>query len=449
MTPLSRLRVQAAKEARELVPAFAACAATVWVTSTVLRWHLIAALAYAFGAAGLGALAIGHEFSGRTLQTLLTQPVTRRRLLAVKFGVLSLMVLAIGVLFARVGSRPAFARDLQLTAAEETLAFVVPILAALFTAPVITMWTASPAAGAVFSLSLVAMPMSVTVAFNTLRATAIQPPRVAIWSGVAAGVAAAVVAYRTFVTLEAHDGAATKRRARAFSTERRQFAEPAGRRNPYWLLVKKELRLQRMTLVLAALYPIGWLVARTMVPRAPGALSLFYIGSTFHCVEIALLSGGVASADERQAGTLEWQLLMPIASWQQWLVKAAVVGAMTLALGCLMPAVASALAPAADLRAPRAADFVSLRTISTATLIAAISLYVSSVSRSGLRALFGALPAVTALAAMIAVADARNWLAPDSAAAALAALAGAAGLVWSAMRNHQRADPRPLGLAGH
>ena len=36
---------------------------------------------------------------------------------------------------------------------------------------------------------------------------------------------------------------------------------------------------------------------------------------------LALLIGSLASAEERQLGTLEWQGLLPMASWKQWAAK--------------------------------------------------------------------------------------------------------------------------------
>ena len=62
-----------------------------------------------FGAAALGALSIGHEYSHRTLTLLLAQPARRERLFLAKFGVLLAMLLtlvtvAAVVLFSSSGS---------------------------------------------------------------------------------------------------------------------------------------------------------------------------------------------------------------------------------------------------------------------------------------------------------------------------------------------------------
>jgi hypothetical protein len=52
----------------------------------------------------------------------------------------------------------------------------------------------------------------------------------------------------------------------------------------------------------------------------------------------ATLVGSVASAEERQLGTLDWQLLMPVASWKQWAVKAGVALAISVVLSLGLPA---------------------------------------------------------------------------------------------------------------
>ena len=49
------------------------------------------------GTVGLGALSIGHEYTGRTLSLLLTLPARRERLLVTKLGVLVVMLLTLWV----------------------------------------------------------------------------------------------------------------------------------------------------------------------------------------------------------------------------------------------------------------------------------------------------------------------------------------------------------------
>ena len=51
-----------------------------------------------------------------------------------------------------------------------------------------------------------------------------------------------------------------------------------------------------------------------------------------------ILIGSLASAEERQLGTLEWQTLLPSPAWQQWAVKVGVTFGLALLLGVGLPA---------------------------------------------------------------------------------------------------------------
>src|SRR5687767_6011691 len=55
---------------------------------------------YSIGAITLGAQALGHEYSHRTLSLLLAQPVARERILLVKLGVLAVFLAALVALAA-------------------------------------------------------------------------------------------------------------------------------------------------------------------------------------------------------------------------------------------------------------------------------------------------------------------------------------------------------------
>ena len=57
-----------------------------------------AMLAYVLGSVALGALSMGHEYTGRTLTLLLSLPAHRRRLYLVKLGVLIAMLVTLGAL---------------------------------------------------------------------------------------------------------------------------------------------------------------------------------------------------------------------------------------------------------------------------------------------------------------------------------------------------------------
>jgi hypothetical protein len=435
MTPLVRLRLQVFKEVRELLPAWTACLSAVAIFAILEGGPGLAMIVYCFGTAGLGALAIGQEYGHGTLPILLAQPAGRARLLATKMGSLALMLApicaAFGVVLHTTGPVQTFAVD-------PADALLLPLLGALFIAPWFTMLARSPVAGAVFAVSVVALFMG----FITQSLGA--PPAVAFWGVLALSVIAAVAGPRRFMRLEAIDGrrsGATRRRWLPVRSSGPSPSRTRTRRHPVWLLIKKELRLQRMTFVIGSLYPVSWTIAVLLRPHVKNALDIFYLGSVFHqTFTVALLSGALAGAEERRAGTLEWQLLMPITVSKQWLIKVAVVLATTLVLGCVVPAFPAYLAPTTEGWAPNAGDFVGLEMVSSTLLIAAVSLYVSSLSSSGLHALLVAIPVVAAATTIGAYFDLLEWMAGRAFAASLLLVIGSLILLTYAMRNHRSSD---------
>ena len=94
-------RTLVVKEARPLLPIWAAASAAVWLAQSVSGAALVlqpaAMLAYIAGAVAIGALAVGHEYAYRTLPMLLAQPIDRRSILALKLGVATALALALAV----------------------------------------------------------------------------------------------------------------------------------------------------------------------------------------------------------------------------------------------------------------------------------------------------------------------------------------------------------------
>ena len=102
------------------------------------------------------------------------------------------------------------------------------------------------------------------------------------------------------------------------------------------------------------------------------------------------MPGALASAEEHQLGTIEWQMTLPMASWKQWIVKVGVVLGVAGFLALGLPG-ALGLLP----------DRVLLARLGVAVLmLAAGSLYVSSASHSSLWALLTAIFAMVVAAAL-------------------------------------------------
>src|SRR4051812_17594603 len=86
--------ILARKEARALLPVWLTTLAAMLLGELPGRHDLgdLAIVAYIAGGAALGAMSVGHEDLHRTWPQLLAQPISRVRLLAVKFGVLGALL---------------------------------------------------------------------------------------------------------------------------------------------------------------------------------------------------------------------------------------------------------------------------------------------------------------------------------------------------------------------
>ena len=169
-------------------------------------------------------------------------------------------------------------------------------------------------------------------------------------------------------------------------------------RHPVWLLIRKELRLQPMTFTIAGLYVVGWLAATAATRILPEALQIFKVLTVFYAGFVALLAGALASAEERLLGTLEWQMLLPIASRTQWRVKAAVAFGLAIALAWGLPMTLLQLSAAGRQSVPPQV-FLPLAQplfVGLLAMLTAAGLYASSVATSGLRALMVSIPGLYA-----------------------------------------------------
>lgn len=446
------------KEARAQAPAFAAALIAVVAAAAFTRFRPIGTIAYFGGAAALGALSIGHEYSYRTLGALLAQPVRRHRLLLAKLGVLAPMLFVLSVVAGAANDAPP---------PEAALAFaVLPVLAGLFIAPWLTMVCRGPLGGTVFTLSLPGMILSGSgLVYLALYGHGPAPGFnlvVASRATLAVSAIGLVMTWPTFLRLEAIDGPGPTlhlphwlRRPTAAGTAAPAFTA----RNPVWQLVTKELRLQQITFAVMGFYLAGW-VALTLSLRSEGIdPDEVFAGLTVpYSALIAVLIGSLASAEERRLGTLEWQQLLPFAAWRQWTIKVATIVILALLLGIGVPtllAVASGM-HAVDWLRPTFAAVVALLTIG--------ALYVSSLGGSGVMALLASLPALMGAGLLVEwlfthpgaavfrmVADASAWPSPrlaprPSSLRALDAMqwlivAGVVTLVlWFGLTNHRSAD---------
>ena len=422
------MRALVVKEARAQAPAFVAALVAVVAAAAFTRFRPLGTFAYFVGAAALGALSIGHEYSYHTLGALLAQPVRRHRLLLAKLGVLAPMLV---VLSAVAGA----ANDARPP--EAAIAFaVLPVLAGLFVAPWLTMVCRGPLGGTVFTLTLPGMILSASaLAFLALHGHG--PGQgfdlvVASRATLVLSAVGSVMIWPMFLRLEVIDGPGPQLRLPQWLGRRTAARVPAPvftARNPVWQLVNKELRLQQMTFAVMGFYLVGW-CALTLSLRSEGIdPEEVFVGLTVpYSALIAVLIGSLASADERQLGTLEWQMLLPLAAWRQWAIKVATIVTLALLVALVVPMLLAAIGGARNFAwfNPKLVAAVATFTIG--------SLYVSSLSRSGVGALLASLPALMAPGLFV------EWLFTHPGAAVFRMVADASG--WPS----PRLAPRPSSL---
>jgi hypothetical protein len=403
MTRTAPLTAGLTKEVRALLPMWLGCMIAVAAGAVTAdpRIRMLAVLAYGLGSIALGAHSVGHEYSHRTLALLLSQPADRRRLFSMKLIVLASMLAALAALASGI----LFDDSIFVGLWRDRGLMFLPPLCALFIAPWLTMICRSTLAGVVFTF---VTPFALLIAGDVVgmakygldAAATIDRFKLsfALWGTLAVCAVAAVSSWRMFMHLEAIE--ARGRELHAPRWLRARIDAPAGTstavrrsRHPVWLLVTKELRLQQMTFVVAGLYIVGWasvsLIERVLpdLPLVPlGAMTMLYFGL------LAILIGSLASAEERQFGTLQWQALLPIPSWQQWAIKVTVVLGLALVLAMGLPSALRYIHDYSD-------EFRDLRHVwpevtITLMLVTAGSLYISSLSTSGVRAMALTLPAI-------------------------------------------------------
>jgi hypothetical protein len=452
------------KEVRALTPVWLGCIVAM-VVPTLTPMPQLTLVAYFLGAALLGSLSIGHEYVYRTLSLQLALPIRRERLLLVKLVVLGLMLATLAL----VAYASVF-RGSRLSATPGLAASVLPMLIGLFVAPWLTMAFRSPVAGAVLSIGIPTVLVIVGVEIESRLAVGISPWRLAGAVRMGLGLASlltlclvgAVAGWRTFMRLEDREALEDVRLTpwpHARSTATSAAGSPT-RRHPFRLLVAKELHLHQLAVTMAGLYLIAWL-AGSALPAVYGDLR--WVLPAVYGPLLGMLIGTVASAEERQLGTVEWQVLQPVAMWKQWAIKAGVALGLAAVLGKGLPAALGFVAPTAA-----AISFPGQQlSLSVVLLLTAGSLYVSTLCTSAALAFLAAGPAMlvalwfryVALGS-IARAIVPTWwfnaMLPARPSATLPAVdvldvVFAAGpvalLLWFAMENHRSADRSPWRAA--
>jgi len=375
------------KEFRALLPWWAASAVVLvllWVLRDVRISNVLSRgdaevagiWAYIVGSVVLGAMAIGHEYTHNTLSGLLAQPIGRLRLLWVK--AIPLAVLLAGLAALATMSLGINALDGGPRAL--TILWLPPICGICLT-PWLTMITRGPLGGAVYSFLVPSLAGAVGGYFSVPYTAA--PAVIAVMACLGL-----VLTVLTFGRLQVVGGAQTEVDLLGWIGPARQSRVTTGKRHLVWALVTKELRLQQVTLVMAAGYVIAWVAIGASAPwvRETFVDNLRYAATFIFAGLVSLLPGALASAEERRFGTADWHALLPTRLGLQWGLKVGVAVTLSVGLAAGLPRLLDALSPGTALEDAFAPGL--------ALILCLAAIYVSSLSRNGLHAVLATVPAI-------------------------------------------------------
>jgi ABC-type transport system involved in multi-copper enzyme maturation permease subunit len=411
MTRTAVLSPALSKEIRALLPLWGAsiaalAAAFAWRDGHrfLLPGPKVALFAYVVGSLAIGAQSVGQEYTYRTLPMLLSHPADRRRVYLLKFVVAAVMLMTLAAFaattFAKVW-RPESARFAVV---------ILPVLCGLFLAPLLTMIGRSTLAGMILGGTAMALTWFATLAIAWfgfgIDTEATENMILGRWTLGMTVVCPVVglLGWRRFRELEATDVASPALHLPRWLTS----AHGARRHHPLRALAVKEVHVQQMAFVITGLHVIGWVIG-VLLQRYVPSMATFPVGVVLllYCMGLATVIGALASAEERQHGTLDWQLLQPSPAWQQWMVKVGVAFGLALLFGVGLPVLLNQLTPEGGFRTIRlSADLTVLIVLLTAT-----SIYISSLSSSGVRAIVLSLPIGMAVAYFVQMASgALRWV---------------------------------------
>ena len=385
-----------AKEIRALLPMWTICAVAVVASPYQVRSLTYLGLAfYLAGASGLGAWSVGHEYAHGTMGSMLALPVQRRRWWIVKLATLAPLLASLAALagFFVILDRGDWTLGAGL--------FWLPALAALCVAPWLTLVTRSSLAGAVFTLGLVGFSIALgewigVYRYGFTREVDEFRRMFMLWAVGGLSIVGAVAGWRTFKGLEdtgdrGRDLQLLARSPASASTARLR------RQRPWVALVLKELRLQQLAIIVAAVYTMGNVAVLFLGRVVPGLYGVVELLIALYVITTPALIGSLACAEERQFGTHDSQLLLPITASQQWLVKSATAIGLALLIALLLPAALSRLLPPEALHLGPNGRFVTVQTAMIVLGCVSVSLYVSALARNGLTALMYSIAAIPVL----------------------------------------------------
>lgn len=448
------MNAQIRKEIRLLLPAWGAAMAlgVIFFSAFAARRHVHLNSAWfvfasEIGAVLLGVAVFGRELASGTLAGMLAQPVSRLRMWNLKMQVLAVAFLTSGALVVLVpylkqwgnSDNSAWFCAMMLTAAVTTGLWTTLLLRHLATA---------------FWLTLL-MPWFVVSAVQTARQ--LSHGISDIWETLALAaysLAGYILARRLF--LRAQDTQWTGGTVLLPTLPFPAWTGSAGG-SLHWrsfrALLRKEIHSHQSSLYIAALLLALHLAAilvrkYSVTPLSPRDTSLSGMLLNFVWLlwfGMPLVIGCETIAEERKMGTLTGQLCLPVRQRAQFFIKFAVALSLGIVLGGVFPALLEGLFRGnALLPASFSMSFLLVLSCSVAMMLALVSMWASSLSRSLMQAMGIAVVAFLLISGVLLSASLHgsynHWWSRELFLLIVCPLLGVmlVGLAWS---NYRRLHP--------
>lgn len=378
------------KEFRALLPMWlAVVAAMVGARQLGRGFEFLGAPAFFIGSAALGAMSFGQEYTYRTVGLLLTLPVSRNRIWASKLLLLLAFVTSLAIL-------AFYLQAFGNASAAPGRVLVLTVLAAVGLAPWLAMLSRSALGGTVFAVSIPGMLFVASQVIGQQVYGYVQQADHFIVTSttvtmVSLSALGLLLGWRTFAGLEAIEGHGAEV-ALLPSSGAVSAVSPGRRSHPMWLLVKKELHLQQMPWVLAAIYVALYVTIVFFTRDTSYVDNSITILTLLYTAVMAMMIGALAGGEERQLGVHDAQLLLPISSRRQWMIKIATSLALGALLTIVLPLILVTVLPPEAIRVIGRRGLIQPGTVMMLASLVTLGLYVSVVAGSGVRGLLASIP---------------------------------------------------------
>lgn len=399
------------KEYRILRPFWAIALLLPLVPLMVFQDPGYCAMGYVVGCLLLGAASFGAEWNHQTMDLLLSQPLSRKRIWRDKIRMLALALGTLGLIYSMscVALFDTIVADEGFGVLYVLIWLALPMVWALGVGPFFALRTGNSIAAFAFSvvtpfvwvvIMALLLPSGSLTGQPFAQACCVFAVPLILFAG--AGYGLARFRFHHLETAGIAGGAIRPIEWLSALVKTPAVVAPADTGGALGKLIRKELRLHEVSFLITGCFVLlcalimayrPFYGAFAIEPFDHALLSELIMFVAFvPAVIIPMLVGAVSVAEERQIGLLEWHLTLPPSRLRQWLVKIFTAYGCSIALGILIP---TALVLVSDWLCPASFEKtgVSMGELhypglcGISLLLTTVCLFASSLSHTGLRAI--------------------------------------------------------------